>query len=175
MLVITLLIPFFLGFIYHLAPAIYCVFNSNMEETKRIKDAMRYNARFSSNILNNSFKLNGYIYINYYSNILLLLPLAIYHIVQKVKKKEIFSFDILLFAILLMYMGVLFIGLLTENVSAYFTMKNYFALWIVLIYMNFRGLMKLHEKNKIFPYTIIRRLFINNTCKLDICRYATKP
>ncbi len=90
LLSVTLLIPFFLGFIYHLAPTIYNIFNLDAWE------ALQKSLDFSANILNNSFALEGYIYINYYSNLLLLLPLMIYYIIQKNQKKEILSFDIIL-------------------------------------------------------------------------------
>lgn len=145
----TLLIPFFLGFIYHLMPNIYNIFN--LEGLESLKNSLAY----SSNILNNSFKLDGYIYTNYYSNMLPLIPLMIYYIIQKIKKKEIFSFDIILLIFLIGYMLLLFIGLKLELVSSYFLMKNYFALWIVLMYMNFKSLVIIYEKKQILAYTIL--------------------
>lgn len=51
MLGITLLLPFFLGFIYHLMPNIYNIFNLDAQE------ALKRSLEYSSNILNNSFKL----------------------------------------------------------------------------------------------------------------------
>lgn len=149
MLSITLLLPFFLGFIYHLMPNIYNIFNLDAQ------DALKRSLEYSSNILNNSFKLEGYIYTNYYSNILPLIPLVVYYIMQKVKEKELLSFDIILFILLILYMIILFIGIKIELVSAYFLMKNYFALWIVLIYMNFKSIINILEKNKTLAITII--------------------
>lgn len=57
MLGITLLLPFFLGFIYHLMPNIYNIFNLDAQE------ALKRSLEYSSNILNNSFKLER-IYIH---------------------------------------------------------------------------------------------------------------
>lgn len=52
-------------------------------------------------------------------------------------------------------MAVLFVGLKLELVSSYFLMKNYFALWIILIYLNYRSLIKISEESKIVSYMII--------------------
>lgn len=84
-----------------------------------------------------------------------LIPLTIYYIIQKVKEKEIFSFDIIILTFLILYMAILFIGLKLELVSTYFLMKNYFALWTILIYLNYKSLIKISEKSKALPYMII--------------------
>ena len=139
---VTLLLPFFLGFIYHLMPNIYNIFNLDALE------AMSRSLDYSSNILKNSFKLEGYIYTNFYSNMIPLIPLAIYYVIQKIKKKEIFSFEIILLTFLILHMLLLFIGVKLELVSNYFLMKNYYALWIVLFYINFRSINNIFEKDK---------------------------
>lgn len=146
---VTLLVPFVLGYIYHFAPGIYSIFNNYVE------DALEISARYSSNILNNSFSLEGYTYVNYYSNIILFVPLIIYYVIKKYKNKELHSFDIILTAFLLIFIGILIIGNKFGKVSEYFIMKNYFALWIVLIYMSFISLMYIFEKDKKITYTII--------------------
>lgn len=143
LLSLTLLVPFFLGYIYHLAPGIYNIFNIDAWE------ALQSSLDFSANILNNSFGTYGYIYVNYYSNMIILLPLTIYYVIQKNKQKNLSSFDIILLISIIIFIEILFIGLGLEKVSDYFLMKNYYALWIVLIYMNFKGLMQIFEKNKI--------------------------
>lgn len=146
---VTLIIPFILGYIYHLAPGIYNIFCNNM------KDALEISIRYSSNILNNSFSLEGYTYTNYYSNILPFIPLVIYYIIQKYKKKEIFSFEIILTGALVIFISILLIGNILGKVSEYFIMKNYFALWIILIYINFLSLIYIFEKDKKITYAII--------------------
>ncbi len=149
LLSVTLLIPFFLGYIYHLAPGIYNIFNLDAWE------ALMQSLQYSSGILNHSFALYGYIYINFYSNMILLIPLAIYYIVRKTKEGKIFSFDIITLVILLIFIGILKIGQIYEKVSVYFIMKNYYALWLFLIYMNFRALMYIFEKNRVKTYCIL--------------------
>ncbi len=146
---VTLLVPFILGYIYHLAPGIYNIFCHNT------KDALEIAIGYSSNILNNSFSLEGYTYTNYYSNILPFIPLVIYYMIQKYKKKEIFSFDIILIGALVIFISILLIGNILGKVSEYFIMKNYFALWVILIYVSFLSLIYIFEKDKKITYAII--------------------
>lgn len=146
---VTLLIPFFLGYIYHLAPNIYNILHLDAWE------ALKNSLTFSSGILNYSFTLYGYIYVNFYSNMLLLMPLTIYYIYKKIKKKEYFSYDIIFLAFLILFMGILGLGVIFDKVSVYFLMKNYYALWLILLYMNFKGLMYLYDKDKAKPWAII--------------------
>lgn len=46
-------------------------------------------------------------------------------------------------------MELLLLGVNVGRVSVYFLMKNYYALWIIAIYMSFKGLMYIFEKSKI--------------------------
>ncbi len=147
MLTVTLLLPFLLGYIYHLAPKLYNIFAPN----NNFEDILGH----SSNILNNHFILYGYIYVNYYSNALLLIPLVIYYIYRKIKEKEFLCFDTIFLTFLLLFIGVLAIGLKLEKVSEYFLMKNYYALWLIMIYINFKALMYIFEKDIIKPCIMI--------------------
>ncbi len=149
MLGVTLLIPFFLGYIYHLAPTIYNILN--IDAYNNLKNSLD----FSSNVLNNSFKLYGYIYVNYYSNALIFIPLVIYYIYQKKKEKKLLSFDTIFLVCLLLFIGLLALGVKFEKVSEYFLMKNYYALWLVLIYINFKALMYIFEENKATVYSLL--------------------
>lgn len=146
---VTLLVPFFLGYIYHLAPNIYNIFHMDAWE------ALKNSLKFSSGILNYSFSLYGYIYVNFYSNMILLLPLAIYYIYRRVKEKNYFSYDIIFLVFLLLFIGILGLGVKFEKVSVYFLMKNYYALWFILFYMNFRGLMYIYKSNKAKTYAFV--------------------
>lgn len=162
-LLATLLIPFFLGLFYHLMPGIYNIFHLDMQT------AIQSSVRHSSSILG-AFSLDGYVYINYYSNLILLLPLMIYYLIKKSKNKENITFDIVLLGATLAWIWLMLIGKRLDQVSTYYVMKNYYALWIVVMYMNFRGLMYIFEKDKwqaslmVGGYTlliIINLIFIN--------------
>jgi len=140
-LLVTLLIPFILGYIYHLAPEIYSIFISGL-----IEDPLSY----SSQVLNETFANDGYIYVNLYSNMLLLLPLAIYLFIKrginKTLKEDAFVGLAILFAVF--FIEILLIGNKFGKVSMYYLSKNYFALWILLLYYNYKALIQLSE-NKI--------------------------
>ena len=95
--------------------------------------------------------LNGYIYVNMYSNVLLLLLLTVYYFFVKIKNRKIIEeiFLIILFIILLL------IGNYYGKVSMYYLSKNYFALWIILAFTNYKALILIFDKNK-----YISRLYI---------------
>ena len=140
-LVLTLLLPFVLGYIYQMAPNIY--------------------KKTSSQIITNTAKAltststlstPGYIYINFYSNIILFLPLTLY-VIKKEYKKNNFDFMMLLF--LVGYISLLFIGYVFNKVSAYYLCKNYYILWGLLIYENFKGLMYLYDNDKQDPFICV--------------------
>lgn len=152
---VTLLVPFILGYIYHLAPYIYNILN-----IKDFLSALNDSINYSDNILNNSFKLFGYIYINYYSNIILFIPLTVYYVIKKNNDKDLGAFDIILLLLTILYVIVLFIFELLGKVSVYYIMKNYYILWLILIYMNFKGLVYLMQKRKIMVASMVSAYLI---------------
>ena len=137
LLILTLILPFILGFAYTLAPDIYAIFINKSINTDAIMNT-------SSTTLNSSFSINGLIYINLYSNIILLIPLTIYLFVKDKSNKNEFLYLITCFAI--MYIGILFVGNLIGKVSVYYMTKNYFALWIILAFTNYKALILISEK-----------------------------
>ena len=145
-LLITLIIPFVLGFAYHLKPDLYSKFRytnvGNMEDIHRITTPVASVSGLVS---------EGYIYKNLYSNIILLIPLVMFTLF---KERKEFNFSLILFIFLVGFLGLLFIGLFVGMVSQYYIGKIYFALWIVLWYLNFKGLNYLYEKNKKLPYIL---------------------
>lgn len=140
MLLVTLLLPFAFGYIYHMAPQIYKLLNANIitEEAKYISGS--------------AFSRNGYIFISFYSNIILLIPLTIYSLWKENKAK---NFDFILLLFLILYIELFIIGFIFRKVSAYYICKNYYVLWMILIYENYKGLMYLYEKKKIYPYILV--------------------
>lgn len=138
LLVTTLLIPFFLGFIYHIAPDIYgVIINSNIDT---IDTETMFN--YSSHLVGNSFSMYGYIYVNLYSNMLLLLPLSIYLIIKKWKENR---FEAMNMIFCIAFIQLLIVGFLLSKVSIYYISKNYFALWFILIYLNYKALVEIYK------------------------------
>jgi len=206
---LTLVLPFALGFIYHIEPKIYSELMINIKKSpylyllltigiiylvkeicskvQKIKTIHRdrlntknklsrkkiitiiliisiillsvfysiNNTKLLENalgILTKSFGAEGYIYINLYSNMLLLLPLTIY-LLYRNTKKDYFIKLLLIFSIL--FIEILFVAYINGKVSIYYLSKNYFALWIILFYCNYRALILLSEKKKILPRILI--------------------
>lgn len=142
LLVSTLLVPFFLGFIYHIAPQIYgVIINSNLNT-----DTM---FNFSSHLIDKGLSVYGYIYVNLYSNLILLLPIPIYLIIKKWKENK---FAIMNMIFCIGFIEILLFGFLIDKVSIYYLSKNYFALWFILFYLNYKGLVEIYKKNKKLPF-----------------------
>ena len=147
---VTLLIPFALGYIYSIAPNIYTIFIDKTIDIDRIDDV-------SISLLNSGFKTDGYIYINLYSNMVLLLPLPIYLFISDIKNKNtennVFSHLLIIFSIA--FIALLLIGNNMGKVSMYYLSKIYFALWIILLYCNYKTLILLSQNGNYLP-----RLFL---------------
>ena len=146
LLTTVLLIPFILGYIYHLAPDIYAIIINKSIDIENIGEYSKYQ-------VNDGFKVNGYIYINKYSNFILLIPLTIYYFIKE--KKENRTFDLLLLICIIIFLTILYVGYFNEKVSIYYLSKNYFVLWIFLLYCNYKALIKLDEKTCYIPNLLI--------------------
>lgn len=77
------------------------------------------------------YSIDGYSYKNLYSNFIMLVPMIIYSISNKFKKKEI-DFSIFLFICLITYIifTLFFTG--SGKVSAYYFFKSYNILWYIV-------------------------------------------
>lgn len=147
--IISLIVPFILGYIYHLAPEVYSVLIK--------KGSLEAPFEYSTYIVESGLAVDGFIYINVYSNIIVLLPLTIYLFIINAKennlKKETFLALITLFSML--FIEILLLGNSLGKVSMYYLSKNYFALWIVLAFTNYKALVMISEKNKNFSRAFI--------------------
>lgn len=136
LLVTTLLIPFFLGIIYFIIPGIYGVIIKSAIDAQTL-------LKYSSNLVGRGLATYGYIYVNLYSNMLLLLPMAIYFIVKKWKENK---FAIMNMIFCIAFIELMLVGFLFGKVSIYYLSKNYFALWFIMFYLNYKGLVELYKK-----------------------------
>lgn len=143
-LTVTLLLPFFLGYIYHLAPSIYQVL---IKDNALNGDVLAT----SKKIIDGGFNTGGYIYTNLYSNFILLLPLALYVVIKKFKENKFMS---MMFIFNVVFIIVLLIGRAFDRVSYYYLSKNYFTLWIIMFILNFRAFMYIYKKHKIVPFAL---------------------
>lgn len=120
---ITLGLPTVIGFLYHVLPG--------MLSTSQIQ-------------VGNVIQVEGYIYRNLYSNVLLFIPLMIYYLVKEKK----LQFDVISVIVFIMYMCVLYISIFKLNISTYYFFKTYFVLWQFVIYLFFRGICYIVEEKK---------------------------
>ena len=138
MLTITLLVPFLLGYIYHMEPNIYKILINKTINTDEILD-------IPIRLMESGFNTFGYIYTNLYSNFILLAPLALYVVIRKFKENKFLS---ILFIFNVLFIALLLVGRAFDKVSYYYLSKNYFTLWIIIFILNFRGLMYIFEKQE---------------------------
>ena len=117
---ITLAIPCVIGFIYNILPGI-----KSINEVKAVKQ----------------ITLEGYIYRNLYSNIILFIPFVFVYIA---KEKEL-DYNLLALVILTTFMCFLYLGCLLGIVSTYYFYKTYFILWFLLIYLFARGIFLIYR------------------------------
>ena len=137
LLTTTLLVPFGLGFIYYMVPNIYgVIINSGLNTENLMKT--------SDSLINGGLPTKGYIYVNLYSNALLLLPIPIFVALMKTKEN---MFQLLCFAFCALFIELLVFGWITDKVSMYYLQKNYYALWFVLFYLNYKGLVEIYKKH----------------------------
>lgn len=120
---ISLVLPTVMGFCYHVLPGLL--------STTQIQ-------------VGNVIQLEGYIYRNLFSNILLFVPFTIYYLVREKK----IQFDIISIIIWILYMCVLYVSIFKLNISTYYFFKTYFVLWQFAIYLTFRGMCYLVEEKK---------------------------
>lgn len=118
--------------------------------------------RIAGNIhLEHSQNLNvdGYIYINYWSNLLPFIPFVICGIVKQLKSKK-YTVGMIALLVMLIYTDLFLIGKILGKVSTYYYMKNYYILMMFVIIVAFQGIVYLIEKGKIGKW--IARLAIGS-------------
>jgi hypothetical protein len=144
MLTVTLLLPFGLGYIYCLAPNIYSV----IIKSTGVSNVMQY----SEKILNSGFAVEGYIYVNLFSNMLLLLPFAFWAMYKNWNENKATGLMVLFD---IAFITLLLVGTMFKKVSIYYVCKNYYALWFLLFYLSYKGLIISYEKKKWIPYVCV--------------------
>ncbi len=115
-IIIILILPTILGFIYLVLPGI-------VSEGKTEISSMAN---------------EGYIYRDLYSNFIPFAPFMFYYIWYELKNNKN-NVVVILTIILLLFIGATFLGGLLNKVSSYYYFKSYFVLWILQMYCTFRA------------------------------------
>lgn len=123
---ITLVIPTIIGFTYQILPGM-----TSVSQIQTLEVA----------------KIEGYIYRNLITNILLLIPFGIYFFYSQWKAKK-WSFLDLFAMIYIIYMMLVGIAMTKELISTYYFYKLYFILWLVMWSLFYLGAMNMMEKSK---------------------------
>ncbi len=91
--------------------------------------------------------IDGYIYINYWSNMILFVPVAIYYIVEKAKEGTL-NIEIITFFTICFFTLLFFLGLTLGYVSTYYFMKLYYIFNMILLVLFYKGLCRIIDANK---------------------------
>jgi len=135
---ITLVIPGILGVIYLLVPDI-----------ERVKGIV----------------LDGYIYKSLWKNIIFFIPFAGYSLFKKVKENKI-DYLFIYFVILILFIGVVYLGTKVNIISHYYFYKNAYILWAILLIFFFEGIqmfIESHQKQSVIAivYIVTYVLFLS--------------
>ncbi len=92
--------------------------------------------------------IDGYIYTNYWSNMVVFIPFVLYYIFHNTKKNKI-DLETITFFVIAIFMLLLFIGKMLGYVSVYYFMKPYFLLNAILFFLLFYSICTIIDINKI--------------------------
>ena len=87
----------------------------------------------------------GYIYRDLYSNFILLIPLAIFYIINCIKNKEN-SFSTILAIVTLVFTLYLLKKGLRGETSSYYYYKMYYIMWVIVLYLVTKASYKIVDK-----------------------------
>lgn len=104
--------------------------------------------------------LDGWLYKNLWSNFIFFIPFAIYAIYISIKNRKL-TFENIMFITLIIYMLILFIGTKTGKCSEYYFYKNYFIMWLMLIYLSNKGMIEFIQKgNRMYIPAIFTAIYL---------------
>ncbi len=98
----------------------------------------------------------GYIYRNLYSNFILIGPMILYYIIDKIRKKEN-DFINLYMILSIVFIFIMLVGVIKGKVSTYYFYKIYYAFWILVqisVYKAIREMYK-NKEMRIFIYSYL--------------------
>lgn len=96
--------------------------------------------------------LEGWIYKNDWSNIILFIPFTIYYLIKKIKKDNIFEKSLFIFFII--FFILIAIGKSIGICSSYYFYKNSYILWILVLYTAVKSMIYMINKKNAWNYII---------------------
>lgn len=131
-IIISLVIPGIIGICFFIIPRIF----QNIDLS-------------SSQNLN----VDGYIYINYITNIIIFIPFALYATYIQIRNKE-YSVEMISFWSMTFFTSLFLLGNTIGKISTYYYMKNYYVLIAFILLLFFQAICYLIDKGK------IRKIFV---------------
>ena len=75
---------------------------------------------------------DAYIFVSYFATFILFVPFNIYHLVIKIKNKEIDFMSLMLIANIL-YIIFTIVLMVSNIIARYYVMKSYYMLWLIML------------------------------------------
>ena len=100
-----------------------------------------------------NLNVDGYIYINYITNIIIFIPFALYVTYIQIKNK-VYSIEMISFWSMAFFTSLFLLGNTIGKISTYYYMKNYYVLIPFILLLFFQAICYLIDKGK------IRKIFV---------------
>jgi len=123
-ILIVLIIPAIFGFCYHILPRAEVV---------------------------GALQIPGYIYRDYYSNFIFLIPFCTIGLIESKNKK----FDISITVLTILFIFMLLVGQYTMNFSDYYFFKNHYFLWLLAFYIAFKAIIFIDKKSEYISIILV--------------------
>ena len=123
-----------------------------------------------------NLNVDGYIYINYITNIIIFIPFALYVTYIQIKNK-VYSIEMISFWSMAFFTSLFLLGNTIGKISTYYYMKNYYVLVAFVLLVFFQAICYLIDKSKLirmFVYIFIGAyiiLIIYNLVFINISAY----
>lgn len=146
-IIISLVIPGIIGICFFIIPRL--MYNLNLKSSQNLN-------------------IDGYIYINYITNIIIFIPFIIYAGYIQIKNKKC-SIEMIALWTIFAWMLLFVIGKIIGKISTYYCMKNYYLLVPCILLVFFQAINYLMEKGKskkVFSYIFISSYSILIICNL---------
>ena len=129
--------------------------------------------------------IDAYIYINYWSNLIIFIPFALYYIFKKAKE-NVLNIEIITFFVICIFVILFYLGVGVGFVSTYYLMKLYFIFDAVLLILFFKSLCKIIDSIKVgkivatalvavYTILLIANLIFVNVGAYDFRTYNESP
>ena len=114
-----------------------------------------------SSWMNSQEAHDAYIFVSYFSAFIFFLPFNIYHIVSKIKNKEL-DFMSLMFIMNILYIVFTIVLMVSGLIARYYVMKSYYMLWLIMLVITGISISNILDKNieKAYKLLVVLCFFV---------------